>query len=230
MMHAAATGSPRVLIVDDHALIAQGVAVALEAQGVATEVTTGPTSNDVLEVARGMRPDVVLLDLQFDGPIESGVTLIAPLRELGATVVVLTGVTDRAALAVCLEAGAHGVFPKSEPFDHLVEKVLAAATGAPVTTDRERYEMLDELHTRRADDRQRLAPFERLTPREATVLAHLMTGHQAEGIAQTNFVSVATIRSQIRSILQKLQVNSQLAAVAMAREAGWELEMEAASA
>ena len=70
----------------------------------------------------------------------------------------------------------------------------------------------------------RLRLFATLTEREEVVLAELLEGHCAEEIAKAAFVSISTIRSQIKSILQKLGVNSQLAAVALARRAGWSLE------
>jgi DNA-binding CsgD family transcriptional regulator len=60
-----------------------------------------------------------------------------------------------------------------------------------------------------------------LTGREKVVLAELMNGNRAETIAANGCVSISTVRSQIKSILQKLGVNSQLAAVALARQAGW---------
>lgn len=77
------------------------------------------------------------------------------------------------------------------------------------------------LRERRASREDRLAPFRQLSRREAEVLAGLVEGWNAEMIAEQAFVSVATIRTQIRSLMQKLGVHSQLAAVAAARRAGW---------
>ena len=85
----------------------------------------------------------------------------------------------------------------------------------------ERAAALIELRRRREEAECRLAPFEQLTGREQEVLAYLIEGVPADAIAQECVVSVATVRTQIRSVLQKLDVNSQLAAVAMARRAGW---------
>jgi len=220
------TSSPslRVLIVDDHALIAQGVKVALEAEGIGAEICTGPTIGDVLLAAGSLQPHVVLLDLQLGGSLGSGLDLIQPLGHNGARVVILSGLTDRPTLATCLEAGAYGLAGKNEPFEALVAKVVAAAEGRPLLSEQERYALLDELRGWRADERERLAPFASLTPRESDVLADLMRGRQAEA----HYVSLATIRSQIRSILQKLGVSSQLAAVAMAREADWSPDAPAA--
>lgn len=68
------------------------------------------------------------------------------------------------------------------------------------------------------------ADFERLAPRERDVLAALPEGQPAERIAVDAVVSVTTVRTRIRSVLTKLGANSQLAAVAKARRAGWEPE------
>jgi two-component system, NarL family, nitrate/nitrite response regulator NarL len=68
--------------------------------------------------------------------------------------------------------------------------------------------------------RQRLE-FDRLTPREEEVLSALMRGAKARDICVQSFVSMPTVRSQIRSILTKLGVTSQLAAVALAYQSGW---------
>jgi DNA-binding NarL/FixJ family response regulator len=66
-----------------------------------------------------------------------------------------------------------------------------------------------------------LAPFEELSAREREVLGALLDGKTANAIATTSFVSISTVRSQIRSVLQKLNVNSQLEAVAAATRCGW---------
>jgi DNA-binding NarL/FixJ family response regulator len=81
--------------------------------------------------------------------------------------------------------------------------------------------MIDELRIERAGLRKALTPFERLTMREREVLAALVDGLSAEEIAETQFVALTTVRSQIRSVLQKLGVRSQLAAVAHANRVGW---------
>lgn len=211
----------KALIVDDHALLAQGVAIALEAEGVETRVSAALTFEDVIREATDMLPDVVLLDLQLEGEIGYSTPLIEPLNGLGAKVVMVTGVKERPDLAACIEAGAVGLASKSDPFEELVVQVLRAARGERLLPQSEEYELLDELRQHRAAERERLQPFDRLTPREEFVLARIMEGLQAEAIAAASYVSVATVRSQIRSILQKLEVNSQLAAAALARRSGW---------
>jgi DNA-binding NarL/FixJ family response regulator len=213
-------GGQRLLIVEDHALLAQTLTVALGAEGFAIDVPPHLDRESVRAAAEQMRPTVVLLDLDL-GMDVSGLSLIGPLRDTGAEVVVMTGTTDGAQLGECLEAGASGVFRKSQPFEQLVETIRIAAGHGPVTPAAARQELLRDLRDRRTADAARLEPLARLTPRETEVLQLLTEGRSAEKIAAQLVVSLATVRTQIRSILIKLGVNSQLEAVALARRSDW---------
>jgi DNA-binding CsgD family transcriptional regulator len=127
----------------------------------------------------------------------------------------VSSVTDRL-LAECVEAGARGVVNKDAPFDRLLADVQRAAVRGRLLSEHDRQETLALLRRHRAQEHDRMAPFRRLTAREAHVLAALLDGHPAERIAQDAFVSITTVRSQIRGLLTKLEVSSQLAAVALA--------------
>jgi DNA-binding NarL/FixJ family response regulator len=212
----------RVLIVEDHELLAQSLRFALQADGFDVQETHTQRGEDILRAAEDLDPDLVLLDLDIGGDLGSSLPLIAPLRERGTQVVMLTGITDRVRLAECVEAGAIGIVSKAEPFDHLIAAVKTAAEDRTLLAPAERDELLAELRRQRRADEERLAVFARLTPRERDVLAALMDGMSAEQIAKDAVVSLATVRSQIRSILMKLGVHSQLEAVALARRSGWQ--------
>jgi DNA-binding CsgD family transcriptional regulator len=86
----------------------------------------------------------------------------------------------------------------------------------------QRLDLLQELRQSRARRREELAPFVDLTGRERFVFAQVIDGRSANEIASSAFVSEATVRTQIRAVLAKLGVNSQLAAVAAARRVGWD--------
>jgi DNA-binding NarL/FixJ family response regulator len=221
--------SPRVLVVDDHPLVATGLQIALRARGWTVEITAGPTPEAVLELARDFSPDCVLLDLHL-GELGSGVALIGPLREQGASVVMLTAETSRFALAACIEAGAEGWIGKNAFLDTVVDAVQDVLDGRPLLGKTAREELLDELRSRRASLQDAHSPFERLSPREQCVLGALVEGMSAEEIAEAHYVSLATVRSQIRAILQKLGVRSQLAAVVHANRVGWKPAAAVASA
>jgi len=212
----------RVLLVEDHALLAQSVSAALTMEGLDVVCPERLGFDSVLAAAAEHHPDVVLLDLV----LEEGTTalpFIPFLCELGASVVVMTGETDRVRLAECVEAGAVGIVGKHEPFENLVAAVREVAQLRLLLTAAQRADLLRELRRRRAEDRERLAPFTRLTRREREILRALVDGRSAEVIAKADLVAVATVRSQIRSVLSKLGVNSQLAAVALASKGRWPL-------
>jgi DNA-binding NarL/FixJ family response regulator len=219
------SGARRILIVEDHELLSHGVSIALQAAGYEAVVSTETSQKGIEQLAAELRPLLVLLDLQL-GDMGSGRDLIAPLLATGANVLMLTGVTAEAELGACIEAGAVGVVAKSTPFDTLLHAIDDAVRGAPGFQAAERAQWLAALRRQRTERRESLEPFRTLTPRESATLGLLMEGRAAEAIAEQTFVSLATVRSHIRSILQKLGVNSQLAAVALARRAGWSAELE----
>lgn len=113
--------------------------------------------------------------------------------------------------------------------DDWSESSLASFLEDRIAEDRpmspaEREHALAIVQARQDRSRARRAPFQLLSPSEQDVLAALMEGRSAELIASDRVVSVATIRSQIRSILLKLEVRSQLEAVALAYRCGWAIE------
>jgi DNA-binding NarL/FixJ family response regulator len=214
-------GVDRLLILEDHELLSGTLALALRQRGLHVEAMNGPSREAVLERVAALAPVLVLLDLDLGPALGNGVELVRPLVEAGARVVIMSGDTSRPRLGACVEAGASGIVPKASRFDELVEAVQRSAEGRDLLPESERQSLLAELRESRRAGQRRLAPFHSLTPREQAVLARLMAGESAEAIAEHSYVSLATVRSQIRGILTKLGVNSQLAAVALAREAGW---------
>lgn len=211
----------QLLIVEDHELLADTMVLVLRQQGFDVHTVSGPSADEVVATARRLVPVLVLLDLELGPPLGTGLDLIEPLVGVGARVLIVTGAADQARLGECIEAGASGVVSKVAGLPHLVECVQRAFDGHDVQSESERQVLLAEARGRRRADGERLAPFDSLSPREQAVLARLVAGDSAERIAEGAFVSVSTVRTQIRAILQKLRVKSQLAAVALARDAGW---------
>jgi DNA-binding NarL/FixJ family response regulator len=215
----AMTARSRIVIVEDHRLLAETVGLALQIEG--HDVLVADLENE-LSLLGSVAPDrdtLVLLDLDL-GPLGDSTRLIPAFVRAGATVLVVTGVRERVRLAAALEAGAVGYLAKDAPFDELLNTMLRAASGESVIEANARYELLAELRSHRSAERDRHAPFESLTARERQVLAALSDGKSVEAIASEWVVSTATVRTQVRGILTKLDVNSQLAAVAKARAAG----------
>ena len=209
-----------VVIVDDHRLLAQSLAMSLGASGIAAEAASDHDPASVLEAIRRQAPAALVLDLRL-GETATGDSIIADVVAEGVAVVVLTAEEDPVRLAECLVAGASRIVPKTLDLEILVAQ-LADALEAPLErwTAREQR-IIAQASVCSEERRQRLAPFAALTSREADVLAGLMSGRAATEIAEQSFVSLSTVRTQIRAVLAKLGVHSQLAAVAMAHQAGW---------
>lgn len=212
----------RVIMIEDHELLAQTLQVNLKAENVDVVQVWSDDRDDLLSQAKGHAPGLLLLDFDLGPDVGVAFGLISPLRDAGLDVVMLTGEQNPLMLAQCLEEGAIGVINKTVSFDELVERIRVALGGDDLMTRHEREELLSQLRHHRAERDRELRPFSDLTTRESEVLAELMKGKSADTIAEESVVSVATIRTQIRSILGKLGVNSQLAAVARAQQARWE--------
>jgi DNA-binding NarL/FixJ family response regulator len=211
----------RAVLVDDHQLLAQSLALALRLEGMDCAVAdlTDPVAL-VRDVLAGP-PALVLLDLDLGGAIGDGADLVAPFVGAGCRVLVVSGSTDPEQVCRALEAGASGVVRKSAPFDQLLAAALAVARGEEVLCPAERQALLDEARRRRTQREQDLAPFEQLSDSEQEVLRFLAAGQSVGSIAVARFVSEATVRSQVRAILTKLGVSSQLGAVAASHRSGW---------
>lgn len=204
-----------VLIVEDHRLLAEVLATALAARGVpATVVDPDQLDAIVGSVARGT---LVLLDLRL-GRGRDGGRAVRPLCARGAQVVVVTGTHDPVPLARALEDGALAVLDKRQPFDDLLGAIVAIRAGDTPPDDAGRRRLLLAAAARRAERESAALVLGRLSDREAEVLDELSAGHNAHDIAATAGVALTTVRSQIRSVLMKLGVTSQLQAVALAHD------------
>jgi DNA-binding NarL/FixJ family response regulator len=204
-----------ILIVEDHELLAEALALALSDRGFDCTVAQLSNPLTVLEQAVQLRPTLVLLDMYLDQV--DGLDLIPGLRATGARVLMVTGSTDESRLASALALGASGWVGKAQPFEQLLDAAESLLRNRPMLGDA-RYRELVQLGKARLEAerevKQRMA---QLTARERQVLWALSEGEDAGQIAKVFVVSIGTVRSHIQGILGKLGVSSQLAAVARAR-------------
>ena len=211
-----ATAALRVLLVDDHHLLTQALSMGLEQRAVEVAIAELGSTEQVLEQAARHRPDVVLLDLDLGGAIGNGELLVGPLVDLGLRVIVVSATTTAGRFGAALELGASGVLAKSTGFADLLDAVVAGAEGREVISAERRRELLSDLHRTRNARNSDLTALDRLSETERGVLDSLVSGLSVGRIATDRFVAESTVRSQVRAILQKLGVNSQLEAVALA--------------
>jgi len=210
-----------ILIVEDHEMLAQALALGLAGSSLIARVAEVSSPDRVLSQAAGLRPSLVLLDLDL-GAFD-GLDLIQPLRGGGATVLVVSGCADESRLAEALVLGAKGWVSKSEPFEQLLAAAELALHDRPLLPAARQQELLQAGRERLASDRELRRRLASLTEREREVLAALSAGRSAQQIADQFVLSLGTVRSHIRAILTKLGVSTQLAAVAAARRdlPGW---------
>jgi DNA-binding NarL/FixJ family response regulator len=198
----------RVLIVDDHPVVRQGLRVLLDVQDgieVAGEAGDGPAA---LCLAAEKEPDVILLDLKLPGM--DGIAVLGELQaqDNSARVLVLTSVTDHAAAAAAVRNGAAGVLYKDVDPDALVRAIRAVHDGHLLLAPEAAATLLSTNH--RAPD------LDALTTREREVLAELAQGRSNREIARALHVSEKTVKAHVSSVLAKLGVQDRTQAALFA--------------
>ncbi|CAI9398574.1 response regulator transcription factor [Nocardioides sp. T2.26MG-1] len=218
-----AHGRTRIAIIDDHELFAQSLAVALTLDGYDAErlpLGAHPSPTQVIAATKRWNPSIVLLDLDLGAAGDAG-QLIGPLSQGDAVVIVITAAEDPVRHGGCIAAGAAAVLPKSSSLADIRAAVQRASARQPLIDWREREQLIGRWNRHRAAGRAHHQRFDRLTERERQVLGHLVRGRTVRDIARLGVVSEATVRTQVKSILAKLDVSSQIAAVGLAHEVGW---------
>jgi DNA-binding NarL/FixJ family response regulator len=214
----------RILIVEDHTLFAESLELVLSVEGYDVRRMAVPENasspGTLLSSLVRLRPRIVLLDLDL-GRFGDGVRLIAPLARSGINVVVVTSSTDRGRWGEAIRCGARTVLSKGQPLSSILGTVRRINEGLPVMTYEEREDLLRAWHQQRSELQETTAKLSLLTLRESQVLGQLMHGRTVHDIATRSVVSEATVRTQVKSILAKLEVSSQLAAVGLAHQVGW---------
>ncbi len=210
-----------VVVVDDHKLLAETVVQLLQASGVRAVAVTPVSVKQILEDVLAEEPDGVLIDFSLGADVGTATPIVSELVRQDIPTIVVTGNVDPLVHAECLEAGAAGIVSKGSSVGELLDALTKAHQGKRLVDDPRRQELLSMLRKHRSAHRRATARFEQLSPREEQVLMQICNGLSAAEIAETSYVSVATVRSQIRAILMKLDVSSQLAAVAAAHSSGW---------
>lgn len=203
-----------VLLVDDHQMVLEGFEAALAPAGDIVVVGAVGTGREAEEVARRLRPDVVLLD--FGLPDVDGATAAAQIRRdrPETNVVMVTGLVDEAVVLRAIEAGCSGYITKHQPVDQLIRAVRAVAAGEALISP----VMLTKLLPRLRRTHQHLGGD--LTARERDVLGLLCQGMSNEAIGAELYVSVNTVRSHVHNVLTKLGAHSKLEAAAIAAREG----------
>lgn len=164
---------------------------------------------------------VLVVDGELRSDDEVVVSLCQRAARQGIGVIVVGATSERHERALWVERGVGGFVDENSSIENLREMAGQLAQGHTVIGVSVRESLLSELRTSRARSQDRFAAFESLTKRESDVLRLLAIGSSPEDAAKSSYVSLNTVRTQIRGVLAKLDVCSVVAAVALAYRTGW---------
>jgi DNA-binding NarL/FixJ family response regulator len=206
--HPSAMTPIRVLCVDDHPLLREGIAAVIGNQQDMVMVGEAANGIEALERFCALHPDVVLMDLQM--PQMSGIDAIAGIRSAVPTarIVVLTAYRGDVQMARALKAGAAGYILKDTLRRDLLETIRCVHAGKR----RIPTEVATELAEHRTDDA--------LTGREIDVLKSVAAGNSNRIVADKLVIAEETVKNHLRSILSKLSANDRTHAVTIALKRG----------
>jgi DNA-binding NarL/FixJ family response regulator len=209
----------RLLLVDDQTLFREGLGTLLAAQPDIVVVGEASNGEQALQLATSLRPDVVLMDLRM--PILDGVEATRRLHAMqpDCHVIVLTTFDEDEHVFEGLRAGAVGYLLKDTSTDHLLEAIRAAAHGESFLEPAVAAKVVAEFTRLSSQPIPRLQPLaEPLTERELEILRLLKTDLSTREMAEHLVVSVNTIKTQLKSIYDKLDVHSREEALDKARQ------------
>jgi len=202
----------KVLIYEDNPQLREGLTMLIDGSEGFSVVAAYKNCTNVEAELTAWKPDVILMDIDMPGM--NGIEGLRKIREtnLDVKVLMLTVFDDNASVFEALKNGANGYLLKKTPPAKLLEYIEDAASGgAPMTSSiaSQVLKMFSELPVRTNNEYH-------LSEREKQVLQLLVNGYSYKMIANDMFIAIDTVRSHIKKIYEKLQVNSKSEAVAKA--------------
>ena len=185
----------RVLVVDDHPVVRQGVAVLVGSQSDMTVIAEASNGREAIQQFRAHRPDVTLMDLQM--PEMGGIDALAAIRAefADARIIVLTTYAGDVQILRALKGGAHGYLLKNTFHKELIDAIRAVHAGRKALSPEASYELAEHATT------------DALTTAEISVLRLIATGNANKQIADQLSISEETVKWRVKNILSKLGAN-----------------------
>jgi DNA-binding NarL/FixJ family response regulator len=198
----------RILAVDDHALVRQGIAVLIGTEPDLTLVAEASNGREAIQQFRAQRPDITLMDLQM--PEMNGLDAIIAIRGEfpDAKIIVLTTYKGDVQILRALKAGAQGYLLKNTIHKELIDTIRAVHAGKKALSPEASYEIAEHA----TDDA--------LTPAEITVLRLIAAGNANKQIADQLSITEETVKSRVKSILSKLGANDRTHAATIGLKRG----------
>lgn len=206
----------RILIVDDHAVVRQGLITFLELQDEIEVIGEASNGKEALQLVKELEPDVVLMDLVM--PVMDGLTAIKQIKQMRpeTEVIALTSFADDEKVFTAIRSGATGYLLKDVQPNDLVKAVLAADRGEVQLHPEVAKKLMHEV----VAPAKEAEPLDELTEREREVLALLGHGMSNKEIAYKISVSEKTVKAHVSSILNKLNLPGRTHAALYASKRG----------
>lgn len=208
----------KVLIVDDHAVLRAGLTALLDAEVDLEVIGEASNGEDAIELARTLRPDVLIMDLSMPGLGGLEATRRISALELGVKILVLTAHAEEEYLFPVLDAGGSGYVTKTRADDDLINAIREVARGevflyAPAT------KLLLQRYQERNDESE-AGQLQQLSQREREVLALTAEGFSSSEIGERLFISPKTVDTYRSRITQKLGLKHRSEVVRFALQTG----------
>ncbi len=213
--------SIRVVVVDDQALVRDGLAMVLDHEDDIEVVAEAGTGVEAVEAARAHRPDVILMDIRM--PEMNGLEATRRIVEEAdwpVRVLILTTFDPDEYVYEALRAGASAFVLKDIPRAELVAAVRTVADGGALLAPSITSRLIGRFARRLAADTATAARLERLTEREREVLTAIGRGRSNIEISEQLFIGAATVKTHINSVFSKLGLRDRAQAVVFAYESG----------
>ena len=205
-------GPIRLLLVDDHEVVRQGLHLFLEPDDSLEIVGEANNGQEAVAQAATLEPDVILMDLLM--PVLDGVSAIREIKERAPEIeiIALTSVLEDRLVVDAVQAGAMGYLLKDTNADALIEAIYAAAKGEVRLHPEAAKRLVREVRSE--------GMREALTPRETDVLRLLAKGQSNKDIADSTELSEGTVKTHVSRILSKLALSSRTQAALFALKEG----------
>lgn len=209
--------SIRIIIVDDHPMFREGVALTLNTDPSIEVIAEGQNSEDAIRLAEEHLPDVMLLDISMPGGgIESAeaISLSCPVVKIG----MLTVSEREDDVMKSLSAGASGYILKGVGGKELIDIVKRLSSGESYITPQLAARMLTEIRPGQAKQPQPTDIFSSLTAREEQILKSVSRGLSNKEIGRELNITEKTVKHYVTNVLQKLQVRNRVEAALLAQK------------
>lgn len=210
----------RLMIADDHKLFREGIKALLAVTNDIEIIGEAEDGGSVLQQARELEPDVILMDINMPGLNGIRATEQILEKQPQTRIIMLTMLEDDASIFHAMRAGARGYLLKGADPQEVLSVIRAVAEGQALFGPAIAARLMNYFKELSAKPAVSGAPFPELTEREMEVLRLISQGLNNQDIARKLFLSPKTVRNHITNIFSKLQVADRAQAIVRAREAG----------